>query len=50
MINIKINQEVKNFSSLNGVDEAFLPIFISKYLKLNKSCPKLQRKFSKLSR
>ena len=34
MIDLKINQD-KNFSSFNGIDEAFLPIFISKYLKLN---------------
>ena len=36
MIDLKINQEVKNFTSFNGIDEAFLPIFISKYLKFNK--------------
>ena len=35
MIDLKINQEPNNFSSFNGIDEAFLPIFISKYLKLN---------------
>ena len=35
MIDLKINQELINFSSFNGIDEAFLPIFISKYLKLN---------------
>jgi len=35
MIDLKINQELNNFSSFNGIDEAFLPIFISKYLKLN---------------
>ena len=32
MIDLKINQEPNNFSSFNGIDEAFLPIFISKYL------------------
>ena len=37
MIDLKINQEPNNFSSFNGIDEAFLPIFISKYLKLNNS-------------
>ena len=35
MIDLKINQELNNFSSFNGIDEAFLQIFISKYLKLN---------------
>ena len=35
MIDLKINQDLENYSSLNGIDEAFLPIFISKYLKLN---------------
>ncbi len=35
MIDLKINQELNNFSSFNGIDEAFLPIFINKYLKLN---------------
>ena len=35
MIDLKINQEPNKFSSFNGIDEAFLPIFISKYLKLN---------------
>ena len=35
MIDLNINQKVKNFSSLNGIDEAFLPIFINKYLKIN---------------
>ena len=35
MIDLKINQDLENNSSLNGIDEAFLPIFISKYLKLN---------------
>ena len=35
MIDFKINQDLENYSSLNGVDEAFLPIFISKYLKLS---------------
>ena len=34
MIDLKINQELNNFSSFNGIDEAFLPIFINKYLKL----------------
>ena len=37
MIDLKINQEPNKFSSFNGIDEAFLPIFISKYLKLNTS-------------
>ena len=35
MIDLKINQELNNFSSFNGIDEAFLPIFINKYLKLS---------------
>ncbi len=35
MIDLKINRKLNNFSSFNGIDEAFLPIFISKYLKLN---------------
>ena len=35
MIDLKINQEPNKFSSFNGIDEAFLPIFINKYLKLN---------------
>ena len=35
MIDLKINQEPNNFLSFNGIDEAFLPMFISKDLKLN---------------